>query len=353
MGRTVMVRNIVASVLLLSAFTGFTEEVRWAPPPNDFTSASPSIPKGTITRSLEYSCRYQKRKFSIYTPPGYSKTRAEKYPVLYLHHGIGGNEVAWSGQGSNEGNADRIMDYLYAQDNLDVVPMIVVMPMGNMEGTSPDAWQNFEAVLIEDLAPYIEANYNGSSDPNMRAIAGLSMGGGQTLNFGYKNPHFFTWIGSFSPAPNTKAAQTTITDMDAVKNNVHLNYIAVGTSEDAIFQNQARNYHNYLNQNGVSPLYLQWEQGLGHERNNWNRQLYHFAQRLFKGITPTVKPELARISQTRTSPLTIQRRIMLGSGNSYRGMQIFREEADNAVTRIFSLDGRTAGTVYRISQEQR
>ncbi len=345
-----MLRSILTAALLLTTLSSFAEEVQWQEP-NGFDQASSSIPKGTVTRSLGYPTRYQERKFSIYTPPGYSKTRAEKYPVLYLHHGIGGNEVVWSGQGQYpEGDADKVMDYLYAQEDLGVVPMIVVMPMGNMEGTNGDAWQNFEAVLMEDLVPYIEENYNGSSDPDQRAIAGLSMGAGQSLNFGYKNPDFFTWIGAFSPAPNTIGASQTIKDINAVKNNIHLHYFGAGLgSGDGMFLSNARNYHNYLQQQGINEnLYLQLEPGLNHERNNWNRQLHQFAQRIFQGITSTIQPELARISPSKAAPLTIQKAMMLGNGNSPRGMQIFRSGAGSATTQIFSLNGRAIGTVYQL-----
>jgi len=288
---------LVLGLMTISAAGIFAEEVKWTVP-NGFDQASASIPKGTLSASIGYNTKYQERKVRVYTPPGFSATRAEKYPVLYLHHGIGGNEHAWtSNNGQAEGNADKVMDYLYAQAALKVTPMIVVMPMGNMTGTSGDAWQNFEAVLIDSLTRFIEKNYNGSNDPNMRAIAGLSMGGGQTCNFGYKNPKFFTWIGAFSPAPNTAAAATTIKDMAAVKANVHLAYFGAGSTETS-YLNTARNYHNYLNQNGVTPLYLNIADGLNHERNNWNRQLHHFAQRIFKGLTPVAEAEPIRMVPT-------------------------------------------------------
>ncbi len=147
-----------------------------------------------------------------------------------------------------------------------------------------EAWQNFEDVLKNDLVPYVEENYNASGNPNHRAIAGLSMGAGQTLNFGYKNPDFFTWIGAFSPAPNTISAGQTIQDIDAVKENIHFNFLAAGTNEENPFLSTARAYHNYLDQNGVENLILQVEPGLGHELQNWNIQLHNFAQRIFTNM---------------------------------------------------------------------
>jgi enterochelin esterase-like enzyme len=334
------IKILCTGLILLPALNVFAEEVKWPVPPAGYAAASANIPKGTLTPSTNYPTRnYGNRPCRIYTPPGFSKTRSEKYPVLYLHHGIGGNENAWtSNAGHAEGYADKVMDYLYAQDNLKVTPMLVVMPMGNMTNTSGDTWQNFEDVLINDLAPYIEANYNASPDPNMRAIAGLSMGGGQTLNFGYKNPAVFTWIGAFSPAPNTIAAGTNIKDMAAVKTNIHLNILAAGTaSGDAQCLSTARTYHNYLDQNGVSNLYLQVEQGLGHERENWNRQLHNFAQRIFKGFTGI--KQCAPIKMVTAGDRTT---ILIGNGLGLTAstVHIIRAGTGFSRQRIFALDGR-------------
>ena len=339
------IRIFTTGILLFSASTIFSEEVRWPAPPGGYASTSPGIPKGTLTGVLEYPSKYGDRNCRIYTPPGFSQTRTEKYPVLYLHHGIGGNENAWtSNAGHQEGYADRVMDYLYAHEEYETVPMIVVMPMGNMTGTDNDTWQNFEEVLINDLAPYIEENYNASSDLNMRAIAGLSMGGGQTLNFGYKNPDVFTWIGAFSPAPNTIAPAENIRDIEAVKTNVHLYYFAAGTkSDDAQCLSTARNYHDYLGQQGVDEnIYLQVEEGLGHERENWNRQLHHFAQRLFKGITKVAQPEIAVMKMTTKAPVTIQKAVLVG--NSFTpwssGILVIHSGTGVSQERSFKLDGR-------------
>ncbi len=280
-------KAVVAAALMASAGS-FAEEVKWPVPPAGFNQASASIPKGTVSAKISYPTRsLGERACKVYTPPGYSATRAEKYPVLYLGHGIGGNENAWTAAQTDgqEGNADKIMDYLYSKPELKVTPMIVVMGMGNMTGAPGDAWQAYEDVLMNDLAPYIQSKYNASSDASMRAIAGLSMGAGQSLNFGYKNPTFFNWIGTFSPAPNTIAAATTMNTpakIAAVKANIKLAFLAAGTAEATPYLSNARAYHTFLQTNGISPLYLQVEEGLAHEPKNWNRQLYNFAQRIFK-----------------------------------------------------------------------
>jgi enterochelin esterase-like enzyme len=295
-----------------------------------------SFPKGTLSPSTQYTTRnYGNRRVRIYTPPGYSETRAEKYPVLYLHHGIDGNENAWT---SSEGNADKVMNYLYAQSNLKVTPMIIVMPFGNMEGTSGDTWGNYEDVLLKDLIPFVEKYYNASSDPNMRAMAGLSWGGGQTLTYTYRHMDVFTWIGGFSPAPNSGTPSGNIKDIPGVKAKVHLNYFAGGTKsggggfDETGFLATSRSFHNFLVQNGVTNAMVQAEEGLGHEAENWNRQLYNFAQRIFKfessaimTLAPSGSDDLGRS----------HRLIITGSGAKVQ----FGGGSERR-NRIFGLDGR-------------
>jgi len=332
-----MLRHLaIAAASLLPALSVLAEEVKWPVPPAGFNQASSSIPKGTVSAKINYPTRnLQQRACKVYTPPGYSATRAEKYPVLYLHHGIGGNENAWTAAQTDgqEGNADKVMDFLYSKADLKVTPMIVVMPMGNMTGASGDAWQAFEDVLINDLAPYIQANYNASTEASMRAMAGLSMGGGQTCNIGYKNPTFFNWLGSFSPAPNTTGAGTTMNTaakIAAVKANVKLAFLSAGTNESG-YLNTARSYHNFLQTNGISPLFLQVEEGLGHEPKNWNRQLYNFAQRIFKGNPTHVMRPAAK-----ETALTYAR---AGEGWTATRFLVSRDGGPAGIA-IFSLDGR-------------
>ncbi|HBL71823.1 MAG TPA: esterase, partial [Bacteroidales bacterium] len=147
------------------------------------------------------------RRALVYTPPGYDQTK--RYPVLYLLHGIGGDEKEWF----NQGRPHVILDNLYAQNKL--TPMIVVLPngramkddraVGNIyDRERVQAFATFEQDLLKDLIPYIEKHYPVIADREHRAIAGLSMGGGQSLNFGLGNLDVFAWVGGFSSAPNTK-----------------------------------------------------------------------------------------------------------------------------------------------------
>jgi enterochelin esterase family protein len=142
------------------------------------------------------------RRMFVYTPPAYADSK-QKYPVLYLLHGAGGDEDAWS----NMGRACQILDNLIEQGK--AVPMIVVMPNGNpgqqaaqtlllpektynQENPAP---QNFYVnSLVKDIVPFIESHYRVNANPNNRAISGLSMGGGHTLAATNTNPGFFSWI---------------------------------------------------------------------------------------------------------------------------------------------------------------
>src|SRR3954454_20556110 len=140
------------------------------------------------------------RKARVYTPPGFSKDK--KYPVLYLLHGIGGDENEWKRGGA----PGVLLDSLYADKK--AVPMIVVMPNGraakndrpggDFKGQGP-AFAAFEDDLLKDLIPFVEKTYAVKADRESRALAGLSMGGGQSLNFGLNN--LGTWVDS--PRPRT------------------------------------------------------------------------------------------------------------------------------------------------------
>lgn len=136
---------------------------------------------------------------------------------MYLLHGIGGNEDEWY----THGTPQIILDNLYADHKLK--PMIVVLPNGRAmqndraEGDifAPDkleAFGAFESDLLNDLIPYIEANYSVLTDREHRALAGLSMGGGQSLNMGLNNLDRFAWVGAFSAAPNTKEPEMLVPD---------------------------------------------------------------------------------------------------------------------------------------------
>ena len=176
-------------------------------PPAGFDIRRDGVARGKL-EPVEYQSTTlgAKRKARVYTPPSYTKNL--KYPVLYLLHGIAGDENEWA----RGGKPDVILDNLFADKQ--ATPMIVVLPNGRASTTltrrdpipkqSP-AFALFEKELLNDLIPFIEKNYSVIADRESRALAGLSMGGGQSLNFGLANLDVFAWIGGFSSAPNTKS----------------------------------------------------------------------------------------------------------------------------------------------------
>jgi enterochelin esterase-like enzyme len=223
------------------------------------------------------------RRALIYTPPGFSKKK--KYPVLYLLHGIGGDEKEWL----NGGSPQIILDNLYAENKIE--PMIVVMPNGRampddratgniMAADKVQAFANFEKDLLNDLIPYIEKKYPVLTNRENRAIAGLSMGGGQSLNFGLGNLDKFAWIGGFSSAPNTKKPEELVPDPEKAKQQIKLLFISCGASDGLILF--SKRTHDYLQENHVPHIYY-IEPGV-HDFKVWKNGLYMFSQLIFKPV---------------------------------------------------------------------
>lgn len=250
-------------------------------PPDDFDVVREKVPKGKV-ETVEYMSGTVggKRRATVYTPPGFSEDR--KYGVLYLLHGIGGDEKEWY----YHGNTDVIFDNLYAEEKLK--PMIVVMPNGRaMKDDRPGdhifdeekikAFSNFENDLLTDLIPFIEANYPVYTDRDNRALAGLSMGGGQALNFGLAHLDTFAWIGAFSPAPNTKIPEKLVPRPGKVIRKLRLLWISCGHEDDLMPVSERT--HHYLEEKGVPHTYYV-EPGK-HDFVVWKNDLYQFSQLLF------------------------------------------------------------------------
>ncbi|WP_295714578.1 alpha/beta hydrolase-fold protein [Mucilaginibacter sp.] len=242
------------------------------------------IPHGKIdTITYQSKTVGNTRRALIYTPPGYSKSK--KYPVLYLLHGIGGDEKEWY----NGGSPQVILDNLYAQGK--IVPMIVVLPNGRAMKDdratgnimAPDKVQGFavfEKDLLNDLIPFIDSKYRVYTDKDHRAVAGLSMGGGQSLNFGLGNLDVFSWVGGFSSAPNTKKPEELLPNPDAAKSKLKLLWISCGSSDGLIAF--SKRTHDYLAEKGVPHVYY-IEPGV-HNFKVWKNGLYMFSQMLFKPV---------------------------------------------------------------------
>ena len=278
--KQVILLMFAAFSLILSASS--QEIVKYAPP--GFDSLRIDIPHGKID-TISYTSKTvgASRRALIYTPPGFSKKK--KYAVLYLLHGIGGDEKEWL----NGGKPQVILDNLYAENKIE--PMIVVMPNGRamkddraggniFDSAKVQAFATFEKDLLNDLIPYIEKTFSVLTDREHRAIAGLSMGGGQSLNFGLGNLDKFAWVGGFSSAPNTKRPEELVPDPETAKQKLKLLWISCGDNDGLI--TFSKRTHDYLYEKNVPHIYY-IEPGI-HDFKVWKNGLYMFSQFLFKPV---------------------------------------------------------------------
>lgn len=270
------------TALFFASYTYAQGVVKQAQP--GFDVAQANIPHGKIdTITYESKTVGSTRRALVYTPPGFSKKT--KYPVLYLLHGIGGDEKEWL----NGGTPQVILDNLYKQGKL--APMIVVLPNGRAMKDdratgnimAPDkvaAFATFEKDLLTDLVPFVERKFPVLKDREHRAIAGLSMGGGQSLNFGLGNLDKFAWVGAFSAAPNTKKPEELLPDPEMAKKQLKLLWISCGASDGLL--SFSKRTHEYLVEKGVPHVYY-IEPGV-HDFKVWKNGLYMFSQMLFKPV---------------------------------------------------------------------
>ncbi len=266
-------------------------------PPGTIVENRADIPHGKL-EMIEYESKTvgTTRKMNVYTPPNYSKDK--RYPVLYLLHGIGGDETEWQ----RFATPDMLLDNLIADGK--AVPMIVVMPNGraqkndraegNVMAHAP-AFAVFEKDLLEDVIPAIESRYSVVGDREHRALAGLSMGGGQSLNFGLAHLDQFAWVGGFSSAPNTKAPEVLIPDPQKTKDQLKLLWLSCGNKDGLIRFSQQM--HRYLKANSVPHI---WNvDSHGHDPTHWRNNLYHFAQMIFQTSSAAV-PQREKAETTNT-----------------------------------------------------
>lgn len=248
-------------------------------PPEGIDVQREGIARGTL-EMIEYESATvgTTRKMQVYTPPGYSPE--QQYPVLYLLHGIGGDETEWQ----RFATVNVLFDNLIADGMAE--PMIVVMPNGraqendraegNIFAAAP-AFAVFEHDLLDDVIPAIESRYSALTDRDNRALAGLSMGGGQTLNFGFGNLDTFSWIGAFSSAPNTRPPAELIPNPQEAADQLNLVFLSCG-NQDGLF-NISQGMHLYLKDNDVPHI---WHvDDYDHDPIHWRNSLYNFAQLLF------------------------------------------------------------------------
>ncbi len=253
------------------------------------------VPHGTVTRRWYDSPGLKmERRITIYTPPGYENSK-DKYPVLYLLHGAGGDEEAWMALG----RLSQIMDNLIAQGK--VVPMIVVMPNGNViqkaapgEGPAgfykpqfmvPKTMNGEYIASFMDIINFVEKNYRVKADKADRAIAGLSMGGFHSLHISRYYPNMFDYVGLFSAAimPDPKVQSKVYDNFDEtlktqIKNGLKLYWIGIGNKD--FLYNLDKDYRAKLDSLGMKYTYV--ESKGGHVWTNWRDYLTEFAPQLFK-----------------------------------------------------------------------
>ena len=253
-------------------------------PEGDYYRPQQGVPAGSV-RSIYYWSNEQNkwRHTMVYTPAEYDQKQGlkKRYPVLYLQHGMGEGETSWTLQGKMQ----HIMDNAIAKG--EAVPMIVVMesgdikaPMGRGQGMG-DYGASFYPVLLNDLIPYIDANFRTKTDRDNRAMAGLSWGGHQTFDIVFNNMDKFAWLGTFSGAIfglDLKTAYNGVfTNADEFNKKIHYMYMNWG-SEDFI---KSGDIVKGLQEMGIKVEGKQSE-GTAHEFLTWRRGLHEFIPHLFK-----------------------------------------------------------------------
>lgn len=257
------------------------------------------VPHGTVQKVWYPSptLGMAQRRMTVYLPAGYTDEKAKAYPVLYLLHGAGGDENAWT----ELGRAAQILDNLIAQGRCQ--PMIVVMPNGNgAQQAVPGEYANsmykpkfinercmegsIEAAFVKDVVSFIDGHYNTLTDKDHRAIAGLSMGGFHSLYISLNNPDTFGYIGLFSAAVNRQGKGENAWIYEDVDKKLkrqfatppRLYFVAIGTA-DFLYQDNV-DFRRKLDR--VKANYQYWETDDGHVWKNWRIYLNHFLPMLFK-----------------------------------------------------------------------
>lgn len=238
-------------------------------PQSGFDTVQNNIQHGQVSVfTYQSSATNSQRKAKIYLPPGYSKSN--KYSVLYLLHGYGGNENDWCSGGA----ANIILDNLIAAGK--IKPFVVVMPNANATGTGvSDGYVNFKNDLLKSLIPYVEANYSVYTDRLHRALAGLSLGGAQSMNFGLTNLDQFAYVGGFSPGgPANISGVNMFTDPAATKQKIKLLFLCIGTNDNTSF---CEGIVNNCKKNNIAYTYFLIP-GRGHDWTVWKPSLWNFSQ---------------------------------------------------------------------------
>lgn len=265
-----------------------TQNQAHVPGPSSLPWELNDVPHGVIHHHFYKSVvAGDDRDYYVYTPPGYDPASKKKYPVLYLLHGFSDDASGWTAVG----RANVVLDNLISRGQAQ--PMIVVMPLGygTMEFVHLgwDAWnhaemrdrnfEKFREALLTEVMPQVESQYLIKKDRNARAIAGLSMGGSESLLTGLNDLDKFSWIGAFSSGGISEDFQKDFPALDAMANQqIHLLWIACGTGDQLITIN--RSLRGRLKTKGVKATEIE-SPGM-HTWMVWRRNLAEFAPLLFR-----------------------------------------------------------------------
>jgi enterochelin esterase-like enzyme len=259
------------------------------PGPPDLSWELNDVPHGQLIQHF-YKSKIvgDQRDIRVYTPPGYDPKRKEPYPVLYLFHGITDETSAWV----TAGRENVILDNLIAQGK--AKPMIIVNTLGygapemfepGSEGPTKELLKKNEELFVpsvlKEVIPMVEQLYNTGKDKKYRAVAGLSMGGGQSLDVGLNNPDVFDYVGGFSSAvilldPDYTKAFPKLDE--SINKKLKLVWIAIGTGDYLLESN--RKFTTWLTSKNIKFSYK--ETAGVHSYNVWRRYLTEFAPLLFK-----------------------------------------------------------------------
>ena len=248
-----------------------------------------AVPHGTV-KSIPYQSKSlgTDRKMVVYTPPGY-ETSSSRYPVLYLLHGAGSIETSWT----ERGKANVILDNLIADGKLQ--PLVVVMPFGfafqRAQGQRGDAAENkqqregFTRDFLEDVMPLVDSTLRVYTDRDHRAMAGLSLGGAQSLAIGLTHLELFSRVAGFSPAlgaannPETGGVNFDTVLADSARINAELKFLWVSSgTEDTLF-NSIQSFSTLLSKNKIEHIFR--VTGGAHTYEVWRRNLNDVAPMLF------------------------------------------------------------------------
>jgi oligosaccharide reducing-end xylanase len=306
-----------------------------------------SVPHGTVSyRFYESKTLNRTRNLVIYTPPGFDASGKTKYPVLYLIHGGSDTEETWT----KVGRANLIADNLIAEGL--AKPMLIVMPYGNVR---PNPMEAFTQEMVKDILPFVEANYPVQKDSNHRAIAGFSVGGGQTLNIGLTNSDKFAYVCSFAPYTATEEFSKNFTNWkpDSKLLNKQLKHFTISVGTDDFLYESVKNNLAMFQEKGVNVQ--SWFVDGGHTWMNCRRYLAKTLKEIFQpeAVTSQTPKKTGKyrnlFKEAGYKQVDIDQKVVKAYSDLFEGPnRIYFEVGDSMgyVSDLKNHDARTEGLSY-------